>query len=265
MILAVTIGNTSTRFALSRGGRLRRPRRIDTPRQGAPTVIRSAIASFLAKERIRTGAIDGAVLSCVVPALTVPFRSELKRQLHLSPLVIRSGPDLGILICYDRPGSLGSDRLCAAVAAFEKHGGPAIVIDFGTATTYNIVSRKGEFLGGLIAPGIAGAAASLHTGTAKLPAIRPAAPAQPIGTSTAAGMQAGVFYTMVYGMEGIVRRIRGIIGEHALVIATGGTAALMAEHSRLIDHVEPDLVLEGAVRIYERVRGEGRPGVTGGR
>lgn len=257
MILAINIGNTNTRFALEHNTVLRRPFRFDTPSSGATAVFRSALASFFRRERTQPGKVEGAVLCSVVPVLNTRLRNAVKKYMDVVPLVVTPELDIEIRLHYDKPATLGSDRICAALAGYHRYGGPVIVIDFGTATTYNIVSAQGDFLGGLIAPGVGSAFASLHANTAKLPTVSLTTPKTLIGTSTVTGIESGVVYTMLGGLEGIVTRIKGMLGEHAIVVATGGFAGFMAEHGKCIDHVEPDLVLEGACLIYRRIRGVG--------
>src|ERR1051326_1221501 len=164
-------------------------------------------------------------------------------------------------IRYDNPAALGADRLCNAVAGYEKSGGAVIIADFGTATTYDVVSKKGEYLGGIIAPGVETSAASLFHRAAKLPPVQLQFPKQLIGTNTVACLQSGIMFGARDSVDGMIRRLKREIGRNSRVIATGGFAGLMAERSTMIDSVEPELVLEGARIIFGRVeRGWGGRG-----
>ncbi|MGB9592418.1 MAG: type III pantothenate kinase, partial [Candidatus Kryptoniota bacterium] len=174
------------------------------------------------------------------------------KYFNCEPMVVSASLDLGIKIDYEDPHAVGSDRICNAVAGFEKFGGPLIIIDFGTATTFDVISVDGTYLGGAIAPGLETAAQDLQRRAAKLPKIELKFPANIIGKNTVASMQSGIMFGAVESMEGIVRRIKNEIGESAKVVATGGYAGILASASRIINAVEPSLVLEGVRIIYEK-------------
>jgi len=177
-----------------------------------------------------------------------------QRHFKIDPVLISAELDLGIKILYDVPTTVGADRLCNAVAGYTKYGGPIIVVDFGTATTYDVVSEKGEYLGGVIAPGIETSAAELHRRAAKLPKIELHFPKDVIGRNTVSSMQSGIMYGAVDAMEGMIKRIKNVIGQHAKVIATGGLAKTIIKHTNSIDFYEPTLVLDGIYIIYNRVK-----------
>jgi len=198
--------------------------------------------------------ITGVGISSVVPNLTDVFVWMSEKHFKVKPIVVSSELDLGIKILYDDPSAVGADRLCNAVAGFTKYGGPVIIIDFGTATTYDVVSEKGEYLGGVIAPGIETSAAELHRRAAKLPKIELHFPKSVIGKNTVSSMQSGIMYGAVDAMEGMIKRIKNIIGQNAKVIATGGLAKTIIEHTNMIDFYEPSLVLDGICIIYNRVK-----------
>ena len=186
-----------------------------------------------------------------------------RKYFSVEPLIISSSLNLGFKIHYDDPHSVGADRLCNAVAAHAAYGGPLIVIDFGTATTYDVVTAAGDYLGGVIAPGIETSAVDLHRRAAKLPKIELHFPRHIIGKDTVSSMQAGILYGAVDAMEGMVERIQEEIvareGKRAKVIATGGFSQLMARHSKLISACVPSLVLDGVRLIVERVEKDKRP------
>jgi type III pantothenate kinase len=209
--------------------------------------------SFCEEHSIGAKKLDGMVIASVVPVLTEAYTRMSEKYLHIKPLIVSSKLDLGITIHYEDPTTLGADRICTTIAAHKKYGGPAIVVDFGTATTYDVISKQGDFLGGVIAPGVETAAGELFRRTTQLPKVDLQFPANVLGNSTKACIQSGVLFGAVEGTDGLVRRIKRVAGKHAIVIATGGYAKLIAEMSHEIKYVQPSLVLEGARLIYERV------------
>ncbi len=252
MILAIDIGNTQTTIGFFQRKKLLSEVQMET----SPTRTGDEIWIFVQEctrqlKKIPEG-IQGIVIASVVPAATLAFRTMSAKYLNLHPLIVNGELDLGITLRYDDPRTLGADRICAIVAAYTKYGGPAIVVDFGTATTFDAITGKGEYLGGAIAPGPATSAKALHSGTAQLPSIDIMFPESVIGTNTRMAVQAGVLFGSLESAEGIIRRMRRIVGKHAVVIATGGFAKIIAEMSHEIRYVEPTLVLEGARLIYER-------------
>jgi type III pantothenate kinase len=254
MLLAVDIGNTHTRFGLYRGSQLVAIRRLPTVSSGNVDESRGALSAFLSTSGTSPQALRAVGISSVVPQATQHFEALLQTELSCTPVVITGKLDLGIKIYYDNPASIGADRICNAVAGFDRHGGPLIVVDLGTATTFDVVNERGDFLGGVIALGLGSQAAELHRRADQLPEIELAVPPSTIGRSTVAGMQAGVMIGGIEAMEGIVRRIRNELGSPARVVATGGLSQLVAAHSSLIHACEPHLVLDGVRLIVERVR-----------
>ncbi|HLE05595.1 MAG TPA: type III pantothenate kinase, partial [Anaerolineales bacterium] len=196
--------------------------------------------------------ISSVIISSVVPPLQSSLEEMAHRYFGIAPLVVGPGIKTGMPILYDSPREVGADRIVNAVAAFEAYGGPAIVVDFGTATTFDAVSGKGEYLGGIIAPGIGIAAEALFERTAKLPRIDIAKPKSVVGKNTVSSMQAGLFFGYLGLVEGIVTRMREEMGGEPVVIATGGLAHLILSESQLIHHVDPLLTLTGLRIIYER-------------
>ncbi len=253
MLLAIDIGNTHIVLGVFRKAKLLGTFRLSSSVDRTEDELWLHLQQFQSQLSLPQTAIDGAVISSVVPHLTDIFRRTVEKFLKLKPVMISASLDLGITVLYDDPAMVGADRLCNAVAAFKKFGGPAIVIDFGTATTYDVISRKGEYLGGIIAPGLEAGADDLHRRTAQLPRVELRFPENVVGKDTVTSMQSGILFGAVDAMEGMVRRIRRVAGKHAIVIATGGYASLIAPATSEIRYIEPFLVLEGARLIFERV------------
>jgi type III pantothenate kinase len=248
MLLVIDIGNTHTVLALFKKERIISKRRVITSLIASEKKCKQILHSLK-----KSQPLTGAVLSSVVPRQTKLFARTLQKHLHLKPLIVSGASDIGIMIRYKNPSTVGADRLCNAVAAYRIYGGPAIVIDFGTATTFDVVSRTGEFLGGVIAPGIGTAANALHRKTAQLPKVELIFPKKIIATSTVEAMQAGIMFGGLEATEGIIRKIKKQLGTDAKVIATGGLAEIIVPQSTLIQSIEPDLVLRGAWLIYQYI------------
>lgn len=257
MLLAIDIGNTHTVFGVYRGSRLIADWRATSMLQRTEDEVGTQVRLFLKEAGIALKSIKGVALSSVVPNLTDVFAMMAKKYFAIDPLIISSSINLGIQIHYDDPHSVGADRICNAVAGFTGFGGPLIIIDFGTATTYDVVSATGDYLGGVIAPGIETSAVDLHRRAAKLPKIELRLPRGIIGRDTVSSMQSGILYGAVDAMEGMIKRIQAEVrkneGKPATVIATGGFSQLMAQQSGMIKACVPSLVLDGIRIIYDRV------------
>jgi type III pantothenate kinase len=252
MLLAFDIGNTTIAAAVFEGEQQRAL--LVIPHIGhAVEEIGRTIAPQLVRQGIAAKSIGAAAISSVVPRLTSLVASFCTEELHLTPLIINGGLNIGMTLRYDDPLALGSDRICSAVAGFEKFGGPLIIVDFGTATTFSVVDAQGNFLGGAISLGIGTAAEALTGRTAQLPPIRLELTSKTICTNTDEAIRAGILYGALDAAEGMMRRIRSELGTHAKVVATGGLAPWAAQHTTMIDAVEPHLVLAGVRLIYERV------------
>lgn len=252
MLLAFDIGNTTIAAAVFEGEKQRALFVI--PHRGRDVEgIGRTFAPQIVQQGIAAASIGGAAISSVVPRLTSLVASFCTEELHLTPLIIHGGMNLGITVRYDDPLKLGADRICSAVAGFKKFGGPLIIVDFGTATTFSVVDAEGNFLGGAISLGIGTAAEALTGRTAQLPPVRLELPSKAICTNTDEAVRGGILYGALDAAEGMVRRIRSELGTNAKVIATGGLAPWAAQHTTIIDAVEPHLVLAGARLIYERV------------
>lgn len=256
MLLAIDIGNTHTVFGVFRGSKLLTDWRVTSNHQRTEDEIGAQVLLFLEGKKISQRKITGVAISSVVPNLTDIFATMARKYFRVEPVIISSSLKLGIAIHYDDPSSVGADRLCNAIAGFAKYGGPLIIIDFGTATTYDVVAINGDYLGGVIAAGLETSAADLHRRAAKLPKIELHFPKNIIGTDTVSSMQAGILYGSLDSMEGMVDRLQKELkkreGKEATVIATGGFSELMKKHSRVIRAWEPSLVLDGVKLIYER-------------
>jgi type III pantothenate kinase len=253
MLLAIDIGNTHTVAGIYDGTRLITDWRTTSLPTRTADENWLTIRSFCTDAGITPERVRGVGISSVVPDLTDVFETVAQKFFHVEPVTVSADLDLGIRVLYHDPSAVGADRLCNAIAGFKKHGGPLIIIDFGTATTYDVVSARGDYLGGIITLGLESAATELHRRAAKLPKIELRFPSRVIGRDTVSSMQAGIMFGTVDGVEGTVRRIRQELGTDAKVIATGGLSSVIARHTPVISALEPTLVLEGIRLICERV------------
>ena len=257
LLLALDVGNTDTVVGLFEADTLQRHWRLTSNPNRTADEVGLWLCRLLDWEGIRPQQLVDVAISSVVPPLDLSLRDGVERYLGCSPFFVVPGIKTGMPLRVDLPQELGADRLCDAVAAFREHGGPCVVIDFGTAVTWEVVSAGGEYLGGVIAPGPGVTADALSSRTAKLPRVAMAPPPRIIGKGTVDSIQSGLFYGYLGLVEGITNRILAEIGD-ATVIATGGFASTYAEHSELIRHVEPDLTLKGLRLLWEKNRrGEG--------
>jgi type III pantothenate kinase len=254
MLLAADIGNTNIIFGVFDGDKLKTTLRIATGIHTMPDEYASLMLNLIERQGLSSSQITDAVLCSVVPPLITTFEELCKRYFKILPLVIGAGVKTGIRICMDNPREVGADRIVNAVAAHKLYKGPVIVIDMGTATTFDAVSKDGDYLGGAIAPGIVIATEALFTRTAALPRVDLTYPKKAIGTSTIAAMQSGIVFGYMGLIEGIVTRIREELGGKAKVVVTGGYSKLFAEKTPVIDVVNPDLTLIGLRLIYQMNR-----------
>ena len=251
VLLAIDIGNTNTVIGVFEEDKLRATWRLSTDAHKQSDEYAVLLLSLLSHDGLALSDITAAILSSVVPQAVPTFEELCERHFGITPLVVGPGIKTGVRICTDNPREVGADRVVNAAAAHRLYGGPLIVIDFGTATTLDAVSKDGDYLGGAIAPGISLAAEALHTRAAQLPRVEVAQPKHAIGRNTVTAIQSGIFFGYLGLIEGIVARIRQELGENARVIATGGLARSLADEAKVIDEVNPDLTLIGLWLIYE--------------
>ncbi len=253
MLLAVDIGNTNVDVGLFDGENLQAKWDLATDVYRTPDEYGILILGFLRESGIEPSQVRQAVLCSVNPTLVPVFKALCQRYFKIAPLVVGAGVKTGVSILLDKPHEVGPDRIVNAVAGHHLYGGPLIVIDLGTATTFDVVSEKGEYLGGAIAPGIRIATDALFQRTARLPRLELARPKQAIGRDTVSAMQSGILFGYVGLIEGLVERIQKELGpKKARVIATGGYAQLLASETKVIEIVDPVLTLTGLRVIYER-------------
>jgi type III pantothenate kinase len=251
MLLTIDIGNTNIVLGVFEGEELRATWRMATGINQMADEYAALLLNLLHHQSLDTSDIKEVALCSVVPPLTTTFVDLSQRYFYTTPLVVGAGVKTGVRIRMDNPREVGADRIADAAAAHHLYGGPVIVIDLGTATTFDIISKEGDYIGGIIATGIATAAEALFTRTAQLPRVELAPPKRVIGTNTVAAMQSGIIYGYASLVEGMLARIQKELGEKALVVATGGYATLIAKETTVIDKVNPDLTLIGLRLIYQ--------------
>jgi type III pantothenate kinase len=249
MLLAVDVGNTQTVFGLYDGAELTEHWRIATERNRSGDELGASYKSFL-----DLGRIDGIVLSSTVPQLSRSYGEFAERYTSAELLELGPGVKTGIPVRYDDPREVGPDRIANAVAAADRYGAPCIVVDFGTSTNFDVVSAEAEYVGGVLAPGIEVSMEALFERAARLRKVDFIEPASVIGKTTVAALQSGVVYGFAGQVDGIVKAIRGELGEDARAIATGGLAELIYPHATTIERVDPFLTLEGLRLVWERNR-----------
>jgi len=254
MLLAIDIGNTTVVIGLFRGAKLVKDWKVRTEREKTADEYGITVLELFRSSGFKPEVVTAVIISSVVPPLTPVFQDLSRSMFGLKALVVGPGLRTGMPILYENPLEVGADRVVAAVAAFEKYGGPLIVVDFGTATTFDAVTAKGEYLGGAIAPGIQISAEALYLKTAKLPRIEIARPKKAVGRTTVASMQSGLYFGYIGLVNNIIAEIKKELGGQAKVIATGGLSTLIAPEVKAIDSLEPHLVLDGLRIIYERNR-----------
>jgi type III pantothenate kinase len=254
MLLAFDVGNTTVAIGLFRGPKLVKSWKIKTDRDKTGDEYGAILLNLFQVSDLHPKKIEAAIIASVVPPLTPVIQGMCRDFFRLDALVVGPGLKTGMPILYENPLEVGADRIVAAVAAFEKHGGPAIVVDFGTATTFDAISAKGEYLGGAIAPGIQISAEALYLKTARLPRIEIKKPKRAIGRTTVASMQSGLYFGYIGLITNTINEVRKEIGKNAKVVATGGFGGQITPEIPAIDVYEPDLVLEGLRIIYARNR-----------
>jgi type III pantothenate kinase len=259
MLLAIDVGNTNIVFGVFDGDRLIESWRLATLRERTADEIGIWVGQLFQHRAIDVDLIHGIVIASVVPPLTGTLMMMARRYFGMTPLNVDNTVDTGMPLLYKHPAEIGADRIVNAMAAHQIYGRghpglPLIVLDFGTATTFDVVSAKGEYLGGVICPGVQISADALFQRAARLPRVEVRKPCEVIGTTTVGAMESGLYYGYVGLVEGLVRRIARELGGRAVCVATGGLADVMSSEVDLIEHIDPDLTLQGLRMVWERNR-----------
>ncbi|MBA0915828.1 MAG: type III pantothenate kinase [Nitrospira sp.] len=255
MLLVLDIGNTNIVWGVYNDRTLAAHWRIATDVKKTSDEYGILFANLLTAAEISVQRLTGAIISSVVPALTGTVEQMLEQYFHLRPLVVTSDTDTGLTIRYDNPKEIGSDRLVNAAAAYHKYRRDLIVVDFGTATTFCAITAEGQYLGGVIAPGLVISAEALFTRAAKLAKVELIRPKTTIGTDTASSIQSGLLFGYAGLVDTVVRRMEQELGRTAYVIGTGGLSSILASETTSIQKIEPLLTLEGLELLYLRAQG----------
>ncbi len=253
MLMVIDVGNTNTVLGIYRGEELVQSWRLKTEREKTADEWGILSRTLLSLGDVSSGTVSAIVVSSVVPPARSALEEMALRYFGLQPLFIEATMNLGMPVRYNPPADVGADRIVNAVAAYTAFGGPAIVVDFGTATTFDAISAKGEYLGGVIAPGIGISSEALFLRAARLPRVDIRPPAKVIGDSTVASMQSGLYWGYAGLVDGILRRMKQEL-ENAYAVSTGGLAELISPACEEIDSVDRNLTLEGMRLIYQRLK-----------
>ena len=259
MLLAIDVGNTNIVLGVFDGERLVQSWRLATMRERTADEMGILVADLFDRSHIDSAAVTGIIISSVVPPLTRPIEEMAQRYFHCSPVTIDPATNTGMPVRYTPPSDVGADRVVNGVAAFELYGRaagvPVIVVDFGTATTFDVISRSGEYLGGVICPGVGISADALFQRASRLPRVDVRKPPAVVGRTTVTSMQSGLFFGYVSMVDGIVARIRKELdgGDRAACVATGGMADVIAGETTTVQHVDPNLTLVGLRMIWQRI------------
>jgi type III pantothenate kinase len=252
MLLVIDIGNTNIVFGVYKEDTLVNHWRVSTVLERTADEYAILLNSLLYFEKIRLNDIDSVIISCVVPPLLMPFQSICSKYVGVQPLVIGPGIKTGMPILYENPQEVGADRIVNAVAGYEKYKKALVIVDFGTATTFDYVTPKGEYAGGAIAPGMGISLEALFERASKLPRVELVKPKDVIGRNTVSAMQAGIVYGYISLVDGIVTRMKETVNTDPRVIATGGLAGLIFQESQTLDEVDEFLTLKGLKILYEK-------------
>jgi type III pantothenate kinase len=256
MLLAIDVGNTNIVLGVFDGQRLLESWRLLTLRERTADEVGLMVAGLFANRGLELGALDAVVMGSVVPVLTPILRQMIARYIGRDPLVVDPMTNAGMPILYDRPAEVGADRIANSIAAYEQHGRrsglPLIVADLGTATTFDAITAKGEYLGGVICPGPQIAADALFQRAARLPRVDVRKPATVIGRTTVGAIESGLFFGYLSMVEGVMTRMGTELGPEVMRVATGGLAPLIVPETTMFDAHEPDVTLHGLRIIWER-------------
>jgi type III pantothenate kinase len=258
MLLAIDVGNTNTVLGLYRldaeKAELAAHWRVTTHRNQTADEYGVLFVNLFEMNRLDTSQVTHIIISSVVPPIDSTLRQVCQEYFHVQPLFVEPGIKTSMPVLQDNPADLGADRLVNAIAAFERYGGPCIVVDFGTATTFDVISAKGEYLGGAISPGLGLSADALFSRAARLSRVDIKRPPKVIGTNTVTHLQSGLYYGYIGLVDGILERIVAELGEKPCIIATGGLARQISEDSRFISEIDDMLTLDGLLILFERNR-----------
>ena len=252
MLLVIDIGNSNIVVGTYENKNLMKHWRISTDRQKTGDEYGILLNDLFRYQGVEIKDVSDIIISSVVPPLIVPFMKMCERYFNIKPMLVGPGMKTGIVLHYENPRAIGADRIVNVVGAFELYGGPAIVIDMGTATTFDVINENGDFMGGVIAPGIMASSEALIRSTAKLPGVELVPPKNIICHNTIHGMQAGIIFGYVGQIDGIVQRIKSEYNSEMKVIATGGLATMIQKESKTIDRIDHFLTLTGLRVLYER-------------
>lgn len=250
MLLAIDVGNTNVTLALFEGERLVADWRVTSHRERTADEVGLELKQLFELQGFQLGVVDGVVIASVVPTVNPALVEASRRYLKCEPVMVGPGVKTSVRIRYDNPKDVGADRIANALAAYTKYGGPIVVIDFGTAVTYDAINADGDYLGGAISPGVEISLDALVSHTAMLRRVEPIAPDSVIGRNTVSSIQSGLVWGFVAQVEGMVQRMVTELGGKARVIATGGQASLVADLTHVIESTDPLLTLEGLRLIY---------------